>query len=75
MIKQLSKVGNSTALILDKTLMDLCHLEQAGTVDIQVENGALIIRAASQAQFSQRIQENSEALMDRFADTYTKLAE
>ena len=49
MIKQLSKVGNSHALIIDKTLMELCHLEAQGSVDIQVEGGAIIIRPARSA--------------------------
>lgn len=75
MIKQLNKVGNSNALIIDKTLMDLCHFEPQGSVDIQVENGALVIRPASSMQLRQRIDESSKALMDQFADTYKKLAE
>lgn len=75
MIKQLSKVGNSSALILDKTLMELCHLDPQGSVEIEVEHGALVIRAASSAVRDRALAEASSALMDEFADTYKKLAE
>jgi hypothetical protein len=36
MVKHLSKMGNSSALVLDRTLMDLVDLTPGGAVDIQV---------------------------------------
>jgi antitoxin component of MazEF toxin-antitoxin module len=43
MIKQLRKVGNSTALILDKAIMELIGLEENGDVQLAVSNGSLIL--------------------------------
>lgn len=47
MIKQLSKVGNSSALLLDKALMELVGLEEGGPVQITVQDGVLIVQPVS----------------------------
>ncbi len=46
MIKQLKKVGNSNALILDKALMELVGLEENGDVQITVHNRSIIVTPA-----------------------------
>ncbi len=43
MIKQLKKVGNGTALFLDKTLLELVGLEEGSEVQVTVHEGAIII--------------------------------
>ncbi|UCD83650.1 MAG: AbrB/MazE/SpoVT family DNA-binding domain-containing protein [Deltaproteobacteria bacterium] len=43
MIKQLRKVGNSNALILDRAILELLGLEEGGEVQLKVHNGSLII--------------------------------
>ena len=43
MIKQLRKVGNSNALLLDRPVLDLLGLDEAGRVQLTVEGGALIV--------------------------------
>ena len=47
MIKQLSKVGNSNALILDRAILELLGLEEGGEVQLTVHNGSLIITPAN----------------------------
>ncbi len=46
MIKQLRKVGNSNALILDKPILELLGLEENGQVQLTVQNGHLIVTPA-----------------------------
>ena len=46
MIKTLSKVGNSQALILDKTLLELIGVGERGEVELQVQGDTLLIRPA-----------------------------
>ena len=41
MVKQLRKVGNSNAIVLDKPLMELVGLVPGGKVNVQV-NGTMI---------------------------------
>lgn len=43
MIKQLRKVGNSNALILDKPIMELLGLEEDSQVQLTIQDGALIV--------------------------------
>lgn len=46
MIKQLRKVGNSSALILDQAVMELIGLEENGEVQLTVNRGSLILTPA-----------------------------
>ena len=43
MIKRLRKVGSRSALILDKTLLELLGLEEKGLVQLIISNGSLLI--------------------------------
>ncbi|HPF70321.1 MAG TPA: hypothetical protein PLQ13_06610 [Candidatus Krumholzibacteria bacterium] len=43
MIKQLRKVGNSNALILDKPILDLLGLQEGGQVQLTIQDGVLIV--------------------------------
>ncbi len=43
MIKQLRKVGNSNALILDKAILELLGLRENGLVQLSLQDGALTI--------------------------------
>ena len=43
MIKQLRKVGNSNALILDRAILELVGLEESAEVQLTVHNGSIII--------------------------------
>ena len=43
MIKQLKKVGNSNALILDKAIMALVGLDENDEIQLTIHNGSIII--------------------------------
>jgi antitoxin component of MazEF toxin-antitoxin module len=43
MIKQLRKVGNSTALLLDKPILELLGIKERGKVQLTVTNGSLVV--------------------------------
>ncbi len=43
MIKQLRKVGNSNALILDKPILELLGIEEDGQVQLTIQDGNLIV--------------------------------
>lgn len=46
MIKKLRKVGNSTALILDKPILELIGLDENAQVQLTVRDGCLIVAPA-----------------------------
>lgn len=50
MVKHLRKVGNSSALILDRAVMELVGLEEGGAVELTVHNGSLIVTPANPRQ-------------------------
>ena len=50
MIKQLRKVGNSNALILDKPILELLGLEEDGQVQLTIQDGHLIVTPANPRQ-------------------------
>ena len=62
MIKQLRKVGNSNALLLDKPILELIGLEEDGKVQLVVEGGSLIITPADPRPAGP---EQFEAALDR----------
>ena len=62
MIKQLCKVGNSNAILLDKPVMELIGLEENGQVQLVVDGGSLILTPANPRPVDT---ERFEACLDR----------
>jgi antitoxin component of MazEF toxin-antitoxin module len=54
MIKQLRKVGNSNALILDKPILELLGLDEDGQVQLTIQDGNLIVTPAHPKQLDAR---------------------
>ena len=76
MIKQLRKVGNSNALVLEKAVMELLGLEENGHVQLTVSDGSLIVTPVNPHPVSR---ERFEAALDRVVkerrDVLKRLAE
>ena len=62
MIQQLTKVGNSQALILDKAILELVGLEENGEVQLTVDSGSLIVTPANPRPIDEK---RFEACLDR----------
>lgn len=62
MIKRLRKVGNSSALILDKALMELVGLEENAEVQVTVHGGSLVLTPTQPRTMTE---EQFEAAMER----------
>jgi len=54
MIKQLRKVGNSNALLLDKPVLELLGLSEGSHVQLTVQDGVLIVAPVNPAQVGQK---------------------
>ena len=75
MIKQLRKVGNSNALILDKPILELLGLEEDGQVQLTVQNGHLIVTPAfPRAVKSEDMAEQLEYVLKKRAVVLKRLA-
>ena len=77
MLKQLTRHGNSTALVLDRTLLKLLGLEQDSVVEIQVEGGHLIISPARDEDDirTRKFNEVQDRVHKRYAKTFERLAQ
>lgn len=76
MIKQLRKVGNSSALILDKALMELIGLEENGEVQLTVHNGSLILTPAQPTRVTpEQFEEALSRVVARRRGALKRLAE
>lgn len=76
MIKQLTRTGNSLALILDRAILDLVRIEPDTPVEISTDNGQRLIitpvkNPARRKQFLAAVQRTNR----KHAKTYKRLAE
>lgn len=75
MIKQLRKVGNSNALILDKPILDLLGLQEGGQVQLTIQDGVLIVAPTHpQLLGADDVGEALEAVIARRREVLRKLA-
>ena len=75
MIKQLRKVGNSNALILDKPILELLGLEEDGQVQHTIQDGHLIVTPAfPQVVKSEEVTEQLEYVLKKRASVLKRLA-
>ena len=74
MVKTLTKHGNSYALVIDKPIMDLLHIQPETQLEISTDGKSLLVRPANTAK-----QEKFQKVMDKTFETYheafKKLAE
>ncbi len=77
MTKKLTRHGNSFALIIDKPLLRLLDISEKTSLDLSIEDGALIIRPAkTKAKKSkQEIKKIAQEIMTEYAEAFKKLAE
>jgi antitoxin component of MazEF toxin-antitoxin module len=76
MIKRINKVGNSSALIFDRALMELVGLKEGSEVQLTVRDGSIILTPANPSKVDP---DRFEAALDRVAterrDVLRRLAE
>ena len=76
MIKQLRKVGNSNALILDKPILELLGLEDDGQVQLTIQDGSLIVTPARPRLVSaEEMSEKLNYVIKKRKDVLRRLAE
>lgn len=76
MIKQLRKVGNSNALILDKPILELLGIEENGQVQLTIQDGNLIVSPANPIQLDPEIlSAKLDYIVAKRQDVLKKLAE
>ena len=76
MIKKLRKVGNSSAIILDRAVMEMVGLEESGQVQLTVRDGSIILTPANPHKVDPaRFKEALDSVVSRRRGVLRKLAE
>jgi len=75
LIKQLRKVGNSNALILDKPILELLGLEEGDQVQLTIHNGHLIVEPVfPRVVKPEEVKEQLEYVLKKRASVLKRLA-
>jgi antitoxin component of MazEF toxin-antitoxin module len=74
MIKKLTKQGNSSALIFDKTILQLLEIDSDADVKLTVHGRKLIIEPLSEADREQKFKHVLTRTSERNADVFKELA-
>lgn len=74
MFKKLTRQGNSTALILDRQLMELLEIDRDSVVRVTVEGRRLVIEPVSDAERSKRIKQIQHRTLKKNAELFKRLA-
>ena len=73
-IKHLTRVGNSSALIIDKSILDLVDIDEQTPLKLGVEGRKIIVEPMSKAEIEERFGKSADKVEKRFADMFKRLA-
>jgi antitoxin component of MazEF toxin-antitoxin module len=74
MIKKLIKHGNSSALIIDKPILDLLKINDNTPLEINTDGKSLIISPQLEEQSEEKIKTSLDKINKKFGKTLSKLA-
>lgn len=74
MVKMLTKVGNSYAIVIDKPLLDTLHITPETPLEIETDGRQLVIHPMRTID-PETFRKVSEKVMDEHADVFRRLAE
>ncbi len=79
--KKLVRHGNSSALVLDKTILQLLGIDNKTILELRIEGDTLIIKRAHSKKEKKRtiskdkkLQKAYEEIMDEYSEVFEKLA-
>ena len=75
MTKKLSKHGNSLALVIDRSILELLGIDERTTLDISTDGRALVIAPAPDNRRRKQFQQSLTACNEQYAEALKRLAE
>lgn len=72
--KKLTKVGNTQAVVLDKTLLSLVDADTESTFKVSIEGKKIILEPMTQAQIDKMALEASQKIRKTQSNVFKKLA-
>ena len=74
MVKTLTKHGNSYALVIEKPIMDLLHIQPNTQLEISTDGTSLVVRPVDSAR-QKKVQKVMDKTFDTYHEAFKKLAE
>lgn len=75
MVKTLTKHGNSLALVIDKPVLDLLHIQPETPLQITTDGHSLIVEPLHDAEHKTRVRNVLETTNRKYGRALKKLAE
>jgi antitoxin MazE len=75
MIKTLSKHGNSLALVIDKSILELLSIDEKTSLEISTDGQALIVAPVRDKKRRQKFERALAATNEKFGKALKRLAE
>jgi antitoxin component of MazEF toxin-antitoxin module len=75
MIKNLTKHGNSLALVIDRPILDLLKIDFETPLEVSTDGKQLIISPSKPSPRSKKFAAAQEAAHERYGSAFRKLAE
>ena len=76
MLKKLEKIGNSRALVIDKTILELAGLDKNSVFQITINpNGGLVIQSVELLQKKSSIEKNFNEIVEEYDQLFKNLAD
>lgn len=74
MIKTLTAHGNSAALVIDKALLEVLHIDKTTPLEISTDGESLVISPVRDASKRERVKDALAKVNKRHGETLRKLA-
>jgi antitoxin component of MazEF toxin-antitoxin module len=74
MFKKLTRQGNSTALILDRQIMELLDIDRDSVVKVTVHGRKLIVEPLTEEERAMKIKEIQQKALKKNAELFKRLA-
>ena len=75
MIKKLSKHGNSLALVIDRSILDLLKIYETTPLEVSTDGRALVIAPIRDEQDRAHFESVMASINQRYAKTFKRLSE
>jgi antitoxin component of MazEF toxin-antitoxin module len=75
MIKKLSKHGNSLALVIDRSILDLLNINEETSLNVSTDGEALVVAPVRDKKRRKRFDEALKSTNERFGKALKRLAE
>jgi antitoxin MazE len=74
-VKKLSKHGNSLALVIDRSILDLLHIDENTPLEISTDGEALVVAPVRDKKRQKRFVQALAASNERYGKALKRLAE